>query len=73
MKLERFFTLASILALCAVVSAGCVATIGNRDPLPPTNATIGQQLIDLKKAQDSGALSPTEYEMQRARLLERKW
>jgi hypothetical protein len=33
------------------------------------NPTIGQQLIDLQKARDSGALSEPEYENQRAKLL----
>lgn len=46
---------------------GCVAAIGNRDA--SKNATLGQQLIDLKKAKDAGALTDTEYEQQRARLL----
>ncbi len=49
-----------------------MAAIGNRDSQARSNATLGQQLIDLKRAQDAGALSPTEYEAQRARLLEHK-
>jgi len=60
------------LALCAVVFlSGCVAAIGNRGT-NPSNATLGQQLIDLQKAKDSGALSDAEYQAQKAKLLENK-
>lgn len=63
------FNLAA-LALCGLLMGGCVA-IGNRgeQPASRSNATLGQQLIDLQKARDLGALSPAEFEQQRARLL----
>jgi hypothetical protein len=39
--------------------------------MPPTvNVSIGQQLIDLKKARDSGALSQGEYEQQVRKLID---
>lgn len=60
--------LASVLLL-----SGCVAAIGNRDGKPVnSNATVGQQLIDLQKARDAGAMTPGEYEQQKARVLEHK-
>jgi hypothetical protein len=31
--------------------------------------TIGQQLVDLKKAKDAGAISDAEYEAEKAKLL----
>lgn len=34
--------------------------------------TIGQQLIDLKKAKDSGAITEPEYEAEKAKLLGNK-
>ncbi len=34
--------------------------------------TLGQQLIDLQKAKEAGALSDQEYQEQRARLLGNK-
>ena len=49
---------------------GCVA-IGNRDAQRPS-ATLGQQLIDLQKARDTGALSEPEYQTQKAHLLQAK-
>jgi hypothetical protein len=34
--------------------------------------TLGQQLVDLKKAKDAGAITDSEYQVQRAKLLEKK-
>lgn len=34
--------------------------------------TIGQQLIDLQKAKEAGAISDQEYQDQRAKLLQNK-
>jgi hypothetical protein len=48
---------------------GCVAAIGNKDAQARSNSTLGQQLVDLKKAHDAGALSDAEYEAQKARFL----
>ena len=33
------------------------------------NPTVGQQLIDLQKAKDAGAITDTEYQAQKAKLL----
>ena len=48
---------------------GCAIEIGNR---APEKDTLGQQLIDLKKAKDSGAISDSEYETQKSKLLSAK-
>lgn len=48
-------------ALCACSSTEVVRT--------PLDISIGQQLIDLKKAHTSGALSDREYEQQRKQLI----
>ena len=50
-----------------VLLGGCIA-VANRQPVP-AQPTLGQQLIDLQKARDSGALAEPEYEAQRAKLL----
>ncbi len=36
-----------------------------------STTTTGQQLIDLKKAYDSGAISQSEYERERKKILNR--
>ena len=38
---------------------------------PTVSVSVGQQLIDLKKAHDSGALSDKEYQSQKAQLINR--
>ena len=64
--------LAALLAISVlIVSAGCVAAIGNREPAR-SSATLGQQLIDLQKARESGALTDAEYQEQRAKFLAQK-
>ena len=71
--MKRLFT-PVLLGLSLLVFTGCVAAIGNRDSQPAarSNATLGQQLIDLQKARDAGAISHAEYEVQKAKLLGEK-
>jgi len=47
-------------------SPGCVAVGGARNEAPPT---LGRQLIDLKAALDTGAISESEYNSAKSRLL----
>jgi hypothetical protein len=59
----------TIIALSFVVLLnGCIA-IGTGPKTQQTNATLGQQLIDLQKAKSMGAMTDAEYEAQKARLL----
>ncbi|MBP9906989.1 MAG: SHOCT domain-containing protein [Rhodoferax sp.] len=53
----------------AVLVLGVAACSSNKVVRAPLDITIGQQLIDLKKAHTSGALSAAEYDQQRARLI----
>jgi hypothetical protein len=58
-----------LAVVAAAVLAGCSST--STEVLPPTvNVSIGQQLIDLKKARDSGALSQKEYEAQVRKVID---
>jgi hypothetical protein len=50
-----------------LITAGC----GGNEVLQPTvSVSVGQQLIDLKKARDSGALSERDYERQKKQLID---
>jgi len=68
------FGLASlaILAMAASMLCGCAWSIGGtkkgETSLQPTQ---GQELIDLRRARDQGALTDAEYEDQRLRILSR--
>ena len=56
------FVALSLLAACSS---------SRTDVMPPVvNVSIGQQLIDLKKARDSGAISQREYEQQTRKLID---
>ena len=65
--MKRAFFLFAAAGL--LLLGGCAIEIGNR---PADKDTLGQQLIDLKKAKDSGAMSDSEYEAQKAKLLSAK-
>jgi len=60
------FKLLLVLGMLAAIS-GCSSTDVVRAPI---DVTIGQQLIDLKKAHDNGVLNAREYDNQRRLLIE---
>ncbi|HTR43051.1 MAG TPA: SHOCT domain-containing protein [Pseudomonadales bacterium] len=51
---------------------GCSFALGTGSTTKVVNATVGQQLIDLKKAKDIGALSDAEYDQEKAKILNSK-
>jgi len=58
------------LALAAALALGACSS-SKTEVLPPTvSVSIGQQLIDLKKAKDSGAISESEYQVQVRRVID---
>ena len=58
------------LALAAALMLGACSS-SKTEVLPPiVNVSIGQQLIDLKKAKDSGAISESEYQVQVKRAID---
>jgi hypothetical protein len=54
---------------CFVLLAALVGC-SSSEVVRQVDVTIGQQLIDLKKARDSGALSASEYDAQRRMLID---
>ena len=65
--------LVALAGLFAMNTTGCVVSLGNKGtPRHSEETTLGQELIDLKAARDSGALSPDEYEYERRRLLDHR-
>ena len=52
-----------IACMAVALLAACSST--STEVLPPTvNVSIGQQLIDLQKARETGAISQKEYQVQ---------
>jgi Short C-terminal domain len=67
--MKRALTLTSV-ALCALVLlTGCFALVVGGDKSSRCQPTVGQQLTDLKKARDTGAMTEEEYQSQRAKVL----
>ncbi len=64
--INRFFVGAMIIA--AVTFTGCG---GGGAEIKATNSTLGQELIDLQEARESGALTDKEYEKAKKNLLKR--
>jgi hypothetical protein len=74
MKKTLLSTLA-VLITCGILSvglSGCAWSIGEGKDRTTTNQpTRGQELVDLKKALDQGAISQAEYENQKKQILTR--
>ena len=71
-KLFRKMLLLSGCAMFAAGLTGCIASIGGgKDRVTTVQSTKGQELLDLQKARDKGAITPEEYENQRKLILQR--
>jgi hypothetical protein len=69
--MKRLIVPTSVALSAMLFLSGCVAAIGNRDA-QRGGGTVGQQLIDLQKAKDAGAITDAEFQTQKARLLGNK-
>jgi hypothetical protein len=52
-----------------VIAIALSSCHGSEEVRPTMNVSIGQQLIDLKKARDSGALTEQQYQSEKAQLI----
>jgi len=73
----KFLNPLGLLLGCGISSglfAGCAWSIGDGDGKPhtvSTQPTRGQELIDLKRARDQGAITSSEYETKKQQILEK--
>jgi len=59
------------VTLAVLVTAAMLAGCSSTEVVAPTvSVSIGQQLIDLKKARDSGAINQNDYIRQRQALID---
>ena len=67
-KIAKLGMCAAAIGLMGLVS-GCSWSIGGKGSNTVQQATRGQELVDLKKARDQGAITEDEYQAQRNRIL----
>ena len=61
-----------VAALAVMLFSGCVGlSIGGGSKTQTQTATVGQQLIDLQKAKEAGAINDAEYQSEKSKLLGR--
>jgi hypothetical protein len=57
--------------LAALVTIGMLSACSSTEVVAPTvSVSVGQQLIDLKKARDTGALNEKDYQSHRMALID---
>ena len=63
----------AVLAVCGLLLLGVAACGGGGADVRSevSTTTVGQQLMDLKKALDTGAMTQQEYEKQRTKILDK--
>lgn len=73
MKLQKWTVLVASTTVMGCLLSGCAWSIGDAKerPAATVQATRGQELIDLKKARDQGAITEDEYQAQRKTILAR--
>jgi len=68
---RRSAGLVALSGLATCLMAGCAWSVGGNKGETVVRPTRGQELVDLKKALDQGAITEEEYKGQRKRILER--
>ncbi|HKY02590.1 MAG TPA: hypothetical protein VJM53_08560 [Burkholderiales bacterium] len=66
--MKKAYLRAGLLAGCLLLTA-CGG--GAEVKTSTTTVSVGQQLIDLKKARDTGAMTQAEYDGAKSRLIDR--
>jgi hypothetical protein len=72
--MKKLITPALAGLLGMTLLTGCVGglSLGGGTKTTTNAPTVGQQLIDLHKAKDAGALTDSEYQAQKAKILSEK-
>ena len=71
--MKKLFVSVLIGLTATTLLTGCLAIqLGGGTTSHSQNPTVGQQLIDLQHAKDSGAITDAEYQQQKAKLLQNK-
>jgi hypothetical protein len=68
-RMKRARSVGLVLALAMTLLTGCSWSVGSSPKTSNVMPTTGQQLMDLQKARNAGAISDAEYQAQRTKLL----
>lgn len=70
---SRIVSTLMLLIVCGMLLGGLGACGGGGADVKSevSTTTVGQQLLDLKKALDAGAITQKEYERERKKILDR--
>ncbi len=72
-SLSRIMSVVGVCGLLLFTVGGCGGGGADlKSEVKATTTTVGQELMDLKKALDSGAITQKEYEQERQKILNRK-
>jgi hypothetical protein len=71
--MKKLFVPVQVGLLAMTLLTGCVGLSLGGGTKTTTNApTVGQQLVDLQKAKDAGAITDAEYQAQKTKILNEK-
>ncbi len=74
-KMKRILVLTAVSLSTMLLLSGCIVLSlggGHKTTNETTKASVGQQLIDLQKAKEAGAISDAEYQAQKEKILHQK-
>jgi hypothetical protein len=72
-NMKQQLILATVALSATLLLTGCLALqVGGGDKKEAPKETIGKQLIDLKTAKETGAITEAEYQAQKAKILNGK-
>lgn len=66
---NKLFISVLAVVLATTFLTGCAWQVGGGKKTTTMEPTTGQQLIDLQKAKEAGAITDAEYQAQKAKLL----
>jgi hypothetical protein len=70
--MKKLFVPAFASMLATRLLTGCETHLGGGTSNRIEQPTVGQQLIDLQRAKEAGAISDTEYQAEKSKLLNGK-
>ena len=72
--MKKLILTASAALTALLLLGGCVGDVklGGGPKTEVRRPTVGQELLDLQKARDAGAITPAEYEAKKAEIMNRK-